>query len=250
MQALERPSFETEASKRIYQHVERHGPTEPDRIRDAVPVPPDQFRVQVERLKANGYLEAEAGTLRLGISVGEEATYTSEDTSYTIRPARQADVEDLVELLQAVTDADPYVRAEHVAEHLRYDETVTRHNTVESRVCFVAAGEADLVGWTHLELPHVPALRDTARQTVGVRPSARGRGIGSQLLDQGVDWAARNGYRKVYNSIPATNRNARAFLEAHGWAVEAIRDDHYTIDGRLVDEVMMAYTPSQSDRPP
>lgn len=250
MQALERPSFETEASKRIYQHVERHGPTEPDRIRDAVPVQPDQFRVQVDRLKAKGYLESDAGTLRLAISVGGEATYSTRETSYTIRPARQGDVDDLVDSIEAVTAADPYVRAEHVAEHLRYDDTVTRHNTVESRVCFVAAAQDVLVGWTHLELPHVPALRDTARQTVGVRPTARGRGIGSQLLDTGVDWAATNGYRKVYNSIPATNENARAFLEARGWEVEAVRDDHYTIDGTLVDEVMMAYTPAESRRNP
>jgi len=74
MQALERPSFDTEASKRIYQYVERHGPTAPARIRDAVPVPPAPFQVQVDRLKAKGYLTEEAGTLRLALSVGDEDT--------------------------------------------------------------------------------------------------------------------------------------------------------------------------------
>lgn len=248
MQALERPSFDTEASKRIYQYVERHGPTEPDRIRDAVPVPPDQFHVQVDRLKANGYLKEQAGALRLALSVGDEDTYTANGTTYTIRPARQADVDSLVDTIRAATAADPYVGAERVAEHFRYDDTVTRHNTVESRVCFVAAGAPGLVGWTHLDLPQVEHLQGTARQTVGVRPAYRGQGIGSHLLEQGLDWAAEHGYRKVYNSVPATNEEARAFLEARGWHVEAVRDEHYTIDDDLVDEVMMAYTVPGSQR--
>jgi ribosomal protein S18 acetylase RimI-like enzyme len=44
----------------------------------------------------------------------------------------------------------------------------------------------------------------------------------------------------VYNSLPATNEDAVAFLESHGWTVEAVREDHYEIDGDLVDEVMLA----------
>lgn len=242
MQALERPSFDTEASKRIYQYVERHGPTEPARIRDAVPVPPGPFDVQVDRLKAKGYLTEEAGTLRLALSVGDGDTYTDTGTTYTIRPAGETDVDDLVALIREVTAAEPYVRANRVAASIRYEDTINRHNTVESRVCFVAAADSTLVGWTHIVLPQVDALQDTARQTVGVRPTARGQGIGSRLLERGLDWAVENGYRKVYNSIPATNEEARRFLENRGWHVEAVRDDHYTIEGNLVDEVMLAYT--------
>jgi ribosomal protein S18 acetylase RimI-like enzyme len=75
-----------------------------------------------------------------------------------------------------------------------------------------------------------------------VKTDHRGRGIGSKLLDRGVEWARANGYRKVYNSVPMTNEKALEFLDEHGWETEAIRREHYTIDGEYVDEVMMAYT--------
>ncbi len=68
----------------------------------------------------------------------------------------------------------------------------------------------------------------------------RGHGIGSQLLARGTEWAASNGYEKLYNSVPSTNEDAIEFLEDHGWDTDAIREDHYKIDDEYVDEVMMA----------
>lgn len=38
----------------------------------------------------------------------------------------------------------------------------------------------------------------------------------------------------------ATNESGIRFLETHDWNTEAIRRDHYRIDGEFVDEVMMA----------
>ncbi len=84
-------------------------------------------------------------------------------------------------------------------------------------------------------------MREVAQQTVGVRDAYRGNGIGSTLLQRGVEWAEANGYRKLYNSVPVVNDTALEFLTVHGWDTEAIRRDHYTIDDEYVDEVMMAY---------
>ena len=55
----------------------------------------------------------------------------------------------------------------------------------------------------------------------------RGRSIGSELLARGVEWAADHGME---------------FLEDHSWETEAVRADHYRLDGDYVDEVMMATT--------
>jgi ribosomal protein S18 acetylase RimI-like enzyme len=84
-------------------------------------------------------------------------------------------------------------------------------------------------------------LQNTAQLTVGVREEYRCLGIGSQLLERGLEWANANGYRKVHNSVPTVNDEAIAFLEAHGWHTEGVRTDHYTLDDELVDEVLMGY---------
>jgi ribosomal protein S18 acetylase RimI-like enzyme len=134
------------------------------------------------------------------------------------------------------------VVAESIAERLLYEDTVMRHNTVESRVFFVATVNGDVIGWTHLNLPQNEKLQSAAKLTVGVREDFRKNGVGSQLLERALAWAEANGYGKVYNSVPSTNDEALAFLESNGWETEGIRRDHYTIGDRLVDEVMMAYT--------
>lgn len=242
MQVLQRPTFRTEASKRIYQYVDRHGTADPDTVREALDLSSDRFRAEVDRLIAEQYLVDREGTLELAVDLGGDKKYTTKGGPYTIRPARNADFDDLVDTIRAVTEAGTYVVAETIAEQLLYDETVTRHNTVDARVFFVAVVDETVIGWTHLELPQVEKLHNTAQQTVGVRVPYRGYGIGSDLLQRGLEWAEANGYRKVYNSLPATNDAAIDFLEARGWEVEAVRTDHYTIDAQLVDEVMMAYT--------
>lgn len=242
MQALQRPTFTTKASKLIYQYVDRHGTAAPDTIREALDLPADRFRAEVDRLIAEQYLVEREGTLELAVDLGADKEYTTEGGPYTIRPARNADFDDLVDTIRAVTEAGTYVVAETIAEQLLYDETVTRHTTVDARVFFVAAVDETVIGWTHLDLPQVEKLHNTAQQTVGVRTPYRGYGIGSDLLQRGLEWAEANGYRKVYNSLPATNDAALDFLEARGWDTEAIRKDHYTIDDQLVDEVMLAYT--------
>jgi N-acetylglutamate synthase-like GNAT family acetyltransferase len=242
MQTLERPSFQTEASRQIYQYVERHGTAARHQTRRVLDVPAEQFASELEWLIQKGYLEDDGGTLRIGLSAGSVEEHVGDDLQYTIRPARQEDFDGLVETIRDVTEEDTYVVAESIAERLLYEDVVTRHNTVESRVFFVATHDSEVVGWTHLTLPQMDKLRAAAKLTVGVRKAYREHGVGSHLMERGLDWAEANGHEKVYNSVPATNDRALSFLDEHGWETEGTRRDHYEIDGKLVDEVMMAFT--------
>ena len=99
-----------------------------------------------------------------------------------------------------------------------------------------------MVGWVHIDANETEKLDHTAELTVGVLAEYRGRSIGSELLARGVEWAADHGIEKIYNSLPATNDRGMEFLEDHGWETEAVRADHYRLDGDYVDEVMMATT--------
>ena len=242
MQVLERPTFDSRESKGIYQYVERHGTTDRETVQNALGLGPETFDPSLEGLTSAGFIEERDGALSLVLDIGTAREYESDDLAYVVRPARDEDFEQLVDLIQDVTAGRTYAVAEELVQELRYEDTVTRHNNVWSRVFFVATVDEFAVGWTHLDLPHVDTLRDTAELTVGVREAYRGYGIGKRLLDRSLAWAQANGYRKLYNSVAATNMNAVTFLEAQGWDREAVREDHFTIDDRLVDEVMMAYT--------
>ncbi|AFO56495.1 MULTISPECIES: GNAT family N-acetyltransferase [unclassified Natrinema] len=241
MDAIERPTFASEASRRIYEYVERHGTVERHKLPEIMSLPDEEFRACLAELKSDGYLEDADGTLRIALEFGAVEKHELDEFTVIVRPARQADFDGLVDTIRDVTAEETYVVAETIAEQLLYENAVTRHNTVRSRRFFVATVDGDVVGWTHLDLQQVDPVREVAQQTVGVREAYRGHGIGSTLLQRGIEWAEANGYRKVYNSIPVVNETALEFLTVHGWDTEAIRRDHYTIDGEYVDEVMMAY---------
>lgn len=242
MEPLERPTFETDAAERIYRCVERHGTAARHQVRELTSLSPDEFTDALDRLQSRGYLEDDGGTLRIALDAGSVEGYTVGELSYTIRPARPSDFEGLIDTIRDVTAEDTYVVAESIAAQLLYEDTITRHNTVESRVFFVATVDGEVVGWSHLDLPQLEKLQSTAQLTVGVRKAYQRNSIGGTLMKRALEWAEANGYRKVYNSVPTTNDEAIAFLQTHGWETEGVRKDHYLIDDEHVDEVLLAYT--------
>lgn len=100
-----------------------------------------------------------------------------------------------------------------------------------------------IVGWFQLDAPVHDSRAHTAEVTVGVDPDARGRGIGTALLEYGCEWAGDQDYHKLTQGVPATNEDAIAFLENAGWEHEGERRDQYRIDGAYVDQVLFATFP-------
>ncbi len=240
MQARQKPEFETSAHRRIYEYVERNGLVEREGVAEEVGMDMDSFDHEVAMLKRDGYLEEHDGALYVSLEAGTAEEFTSGSVDYVIRPARQEDLSGIVGAIRRLTDKKTYLVAESVAEQLDYEGVLIRHNDVETRMFFVATVNEDVVGWAHTEAPELEKLSYAARLTVGVLEDYRRHGIGSHLLHRSLEWAASQGYRKVYNSIPATNRDAGTFLEEHGFKTEAIRKEHYMIDGEFVAELMMA----------
>ncbi|WP_254764298.1 GNAT family N-acetyltransferase [Natrinema marinum] len=232
--------FGHEDRKQIYEYVERHGTADPDETRERLGLDPGGFRHHVAILKRDGRIDEADGTLRVTIDAGAEEEYVSEDLEFHIRPARQEDLTGIVGAIRQVAEEKTYIEAESVADEIDHENALLRHNELESRMFFVATVEDDVVGWVHLYAPELEKLGHTAELTVGVLEEYRGHGVGSHLLSRGLEWAGSNGYEKVYQSVPSTNEEAIAFLEAHDWQTEAVREDHYKLNGRYVDEVMMA----------
>ncbi|WP_254530878.1 GNAT family N-acetyltransferase [Natrinema gelatinilyticum] len=232
--------FGHEDRKRIYEYVERHGAVDPDKVQERLGLDPGGFRHHVAILKRDGRLEQEDGTLRVTIDAGAEEEYVSEDLEFHIRPARQEDLTGIVGAIRQVAEEKTYIEAESVADEIDHEDALLRHNELESRMFFVATVEEDVIGWVHLYAPELEKLSHTAELTVGVLEEYRTHGVGSHLLSRGLEWASSNGYEKVYQSVPSTNEEAIAFLEEHDWDTEAVRQDHYKLNGHYVDEVMMA----------
>ncbi len=232
-------SFDHEDRAAVYDYVDRHGAVPPETVREETGIDPRGFEHHVAILRRDGYLESVEGTLRVALEGGEVEEFRDEELSFSIRPAREADLTGLVGVIREVARDGRYIEAESVADVIDHEEVLLRHDELESRMFFVATVDDDVVGWVDVHGPELDKLAHTARLTVGVLETYRSHGVGSHLLQRGLEWAAKNGYEKLYNSAPATNEAAIEFLEGQGWETEAVREDHYRIDGEYVDEVMM-----------
>jgi ribosomal protein S18 acetylase RimI-like enzyme len=225
----------------IYNYVERHGECNYEDIEAGVRIDPRGIRHHVAILQRDGYLDVHDGTISVAFEDEAAEEHRDGDLEFVVRPARQSDLAGLVGAIRQVAEDGTYIEAESVADMVDHEEVLLRHNEVEERMFFVATVGDEVVGWVHLAGSELEKLTHTAKLTVGVIESYRGHGIGSHLLERGLEWAASRGYEKLYNSAPETNETAIEFLEDVGWEVEAVREDHYRLGDEYVDEVMMAY---------
>lgn len=240
MELAQRVSIENRDRKDIYEYVERRGSISAEAVRRELGFDEDAFGHHLAVLRRDGYVRGEEGELEIAFDTDSGVVHKHDGGQFTIRTARQSDLSGLVGTIRQVANEGSYIEAETVADLIDYEEILLRNNSAESRMFFVATVEDQVVGWVHLDLPQTGKLRHTAKLTLGVLDEYRGGGIGTTLLEKGSTWARKSDFEKLYNSVPATNEEARTFLETHGWHTEATREDHYKIDGEYVDEVMMA----------
>lgn len=230
----------------IYDYVRTHEPVDRDEVERAVfPHEPRGFRQHLEFLKYDHHLRERAdGTLEIGLDFeGEEEEFETDGVTYAIRPAHQTDFTAIADVIRRTADERPYTIPGTIAEELDRQNVLMRTDGIESRVFFIATVGDEVVGWVYVAHPELEQLSHTAELLVGVTEEYRGMGIGANLLRRGLDWTESKGCEKVYQSLPATNEDAIEFLKHLGWEVEAVRENHYKIDGEYVDEMMMSIAP-------
>lgn len=158
-----------------------------------------------------------------------------------LRPATDVDRTDVVDVVRSVEGKRLHAGAETLAERLSAGETLQRHGSERRRVVYVATASDAICGWAHLEASTRSRLRHTATLTGGVVEAHRGAGVGSELLEYAVEWAASRGYEKLYQNVSDANQAGIGFLRERGWTVEATRDDRYLVEGSYADEVILSY---------
>jgi ribosomal protein S18 acetylase RimI-like enzyme len=154
----------------------------------------------------------------------------------TIRPATAAD-ETALRALDAATwapDVGPGPRPDSDAPFFG-ERTAPEH-------VLVALAGGELAGYvrlgraTRLESnDHVVAITGLA-----VDPAHRRRGVARRLLDAAIREATARGARRLTLRVLAPNAPARALYEAAGFAVEGVLREEFRLDGRYLDDVLMA----------
>jgi ribosomal-protein-alanine N-acetyltransferase len=128
-----------------------------------------------------------------------------------IRPMKWWDLEQVVEIEAAVFGATAWSPESFWGELARDDRY------------YVVADDAGVQAYGGLWL--MPPEADV--QTVAVSPTARGRGLGSAILDTLLEYARGSGCRTVRLEVKAANDSAIALYESRGFRKVRVRERYY-----------------------
>ena len=153
-----------------------------------------------------------------------------------IRPASEAD-ESVLAAIQRATWTTAVSPAGGPPEGSRFFGTETRPEDV-----LVAEEHGAVLGyvWVRRTGPHPAHDHVLVVDALAVEPGEQGRGIGRALMAAAVEEAARRGGRKLTLRVLAPNAAARRLYATAGFQVEGVLRAEFVLDGRAVDDVLMA----------
>jgi ribosomal protein S18 acetylase RimI-like enzyme len=106
----------------------------------------------------------------------------------------------------------------------------------------VAELDGRVVGYIRLKPP--TALPENTHvsqvQGIAVHPDAQRRGAGARLLDGAAKHLRKRGIRKLTLRVLSTNETAIRLYERQGFSREGTLLEEFLINGRYVDDVLMA----------
>jgi ribosomal protein S18 acetylase RimI-like enzyme len=106
----------------------------------------------------------------------------------------------------------------------------------------VAELNGSVVGYIRLRPPtRLPENAHVIQvQGLAVHPDARRHGAAGRLLDAAVEQLRQRGIRKLTLRVLSTNHGAIRLYERHGFTREGTLLEEFSINGRYVDDVLMA----------
>lgn len=109
----------------------------------------------------------------------------------------------------------------------------------------VAEIDGEVVGYAglHNAIPLASHAHVLEINGLAVAPAAAGRGVGRHLVEAVVAEATRRGARKVTLRVLGTNAVARRLYARCGFVEEGVLLEEFLLDGRYVDDVLMARRP-------
>jgi len=138
-----------------------------------------------------------------------------------ITPANISDIPALCELLDILFSQEADFTPDHEAQSRGLARII---GSPDIGLIVVARQDSRVVGMVNLLYTVSTALGDRVAllEDMVVSPSARGSGIGSELLEQAIQLARLNGCKRITLLTDRTNESAQRFYQKHGFGFSAM----------------------------
>lgn len=162
----------------------------------------------------------------------------------SIRSAVPEDAANLVALRRTMfgeTEFLLYAPDDYVVSVAEAAEQIERATRSQHSRTIVASVDATLVGVLNVMGSSIPRIRHSATIALGVRQSHWSQGIGSRLFEEALRWAPSAGLSRLELYVAQSNARAASLYHKFGFRVEGRRIRAYVINGKPVDDQLMAY---------
>ena len=138
-----------------------------------------------------------------------------------ITPAKTSDIPALYELLCILFSQETEFKPNHEAQSRGLSQII---NSPEIGLIVVARQDSQVIGMVNLLYTVSTALgeRVALLEDMVVSPNSRGSGVGSQLLEQAIQFARTNGCKRITLLTDSTNESAQHFYQKHGFGFSSM----------------------------
>jgi RimJ/RimL family protein N-acetyltransferase len=166
-----------------------------------------------------------------------------------LRPALPEDAHNLLDALNEVAGEGRFLlrRAWQITPELEQRWLRVAMSSVDLLIVAVLLDSAamrhelDLAGSLSLVRGRPEFIRHTAELSMWLRPAYREQGLGSAMLQYGVDWAhAQHDLEKITLSVRSSNRRAQNLYMKYGFVEEGRRRGYIKTDSGYEDEVLLS----------
>jgi ribosomal protein S18 acetylase RimI-like enzyme len=153
-----------------------------------------------------------------------------------VRPARAADDPALAAIDAAAWSIRVTPAPARAAGSPFFNERTQPEHVLVAEADDVVAGYVML----HQSIPLASHEHVLEVNGLAVDPEQQGRGVGRRLMEEAKSAAVRRGASKLSLRVLAPNATARRLYEACGFTVEGVLVGEFSLNGELVDDVLMA----------
>lgn len=97
-----------------------------------------------------------------------------------------------------------------------------------------------IIGFLSAKMGAYRRIRHIAYIVIGIRKDYHHRGIGTKLFKALDIWSDKNNITRLELTVEVPNTNAIGLYKKSGFSIEGIKKNAMLVDGRYVDEYMMA----------
>ncbi|WP_312813411.1 GNAT family N-acetyltransferase [Sedimentibacter sp.] len=159
-----------------------------------------------------------------------------------IRDRRIEDVNEFCEFLYRLDNEAEYMLVEKGERNI--DAEVISGN-IEAVIdngdtCYIAKDEKNIVGYAIAVREKFIRTKHVATIVIGIFEDYCGKGIGSLLFQNIIDWATENNVKRLELTVIKENVRAVNLYKKYGFNIEGIREKATFMNGRYYDELYMA----------